>query len=56
MDLEQTLEQSLSVLMAHGLISHEEALNRAIVPSEIRRPNVETPAPVAPPRTAGVPG
>ncbi|WP_426574840.1 type IV pilus twitching motility protein PilT [Aquihabitans sp. McL0605] len=32
----QTLEQSLSVLIAHDLISHEEALARAVVPTDIR--------------------
>ena len=32
----QTLEQSLSVLVAHGLISYEDALTRAVVPKEVR--------------------
>ena len=32
----QTLEQSLSVLVAHGLISYEEAVQRAVVPKEVR--------------------
>lgn len=40
----QTLEQSLSVLVAHGLISYEDALSHALVPKEVRPP-----APVAPP-------
>ena len=40
----QTLEQSLSVLVAHGLITYEDALERAVVPKEVRHP-----APVGPP-------
>ena len=32
----QTLEQSLSVLIAHGLISTEDALSRAVVPKEVQ--------------------
>ncbi len=32
----QTLEQSLSVLVAHGLISYEDAQARSIVPKEVR--------------------
>ncbi|MFN8017447.1 MAG: type IV pilus twitching motility protein PilT [Acidimicrobiales bacterium] len=32
----QTLEQSLSVLVAHGLISYEDAVTRAVVPKEVR--------------------
>lgn len=39
----QTLEQSLSTLIAHGIVSHDDAMVRAVVPREIRRP-----APVAP--------
>jgi twitching motility protein PilT len=50
----QTLEQSLSVLVAHGLVSYEDAVARAVLPKEIRMPNAapapapETAAPVAP--------
>jgi twitching motility protein PilT len=40
----QTLEQSLSVLVAHGLITYEDALERSLVPKEVRPP-----APVAAP-------
>lgn len=43
----QTLEQSLSVLVAHGLITYEDAVERAVVPKEVRRPApiaAETPA------------
>ena len=32
----QTLEQSLSVLVAHGIVSYEDALARAVVPKELR--------------------
>lgn len=32
----QTLEQSLSVLVAHGLITYEDAVERAVVPKEVR--------------------
>ena len=32
----QTLEQSLSVLVAHGLITYEDALDRAVVTKELR--------------------
>ena len=32
----QTLEQSLSVLVAHGLITYEDAVTRAVVPKEVR--------------------
>lgn len=32
----QTLEQSLSVLLAHGLITYEDACQRAVVPKDIR--------------------
>ena len=32
----QTLEQSLSVLAAHGLITRDDALAHAVVPKEIR--------------------
>jgi twitching motility protein PilT len=39
----QTLEQSLSVLVAHGLITYEDALERSLVPKELRGPG-----PVAP--------
>ena len=34
----QTLEQSLSVLVAHGLITYDDAVQRAVVPKEIRLP------------------
>ena len=56
----QTLEQSLSVLVAHGLIDYEEALARAVVPKDVRGAHapmpmdpgieqyVEQPAPVGP--------
>lgn len=43
----QTLEQSLSVLVAHGLISYDDAVARAVLPKEIRPPaNYQQPAPV----------
>ena len=32
----QTLEQTLSVLVAHGLITYEDAVDRAVVPKEVR--------------------
>ena len=32
----QTLEQSLSVLVAHGLITYEDAVERAVQPKEVR--------------------
>jgi twitching motility protein PilT len=32
----QTLEQSLSVLVAHGLVEYEEAVSRAVLPKEVR--------------------
>ena len=32
----QTLEQSLSVLVAHGLITYEDAIERAVQPKEVR--------------------
>ncbi len=32
----QTLEQSLSVLVAHGLITYQDAVDRAVVPKEVR--------------------
>jgi twitching motility protein PilT len=32
----QTLEQSLSVLVAHGLVTYEDAVRRSIVPKEVR--------------------
>lgn len=32
----QTLEQSLSVLVSHGLISYEDALSRAVIAKEVR--------------------
>lgn len=32
----QTLEQSLSVLVAHGLITYEDAVERSVVPKEVR--------------------
>ena len=49
----QTLEQSLSVLVAHGLIDYEEALSRAVVPKDLRGepmpvPGEEQPAEVVP--------
>jgi twitching motility protein PilT len=44
----QTLEQSLSTLVAHGLISYEDACARAVLPKEVRppapRPTVPAPA------------
>jgi twitching motility protein PilT len=44
----QTLEQSLSVLVAHGLITYDDAMERAVVPKEVRAPApVPAPAPVA---------
>ena len=46
----QTLEQSLSVLVAHGLITYEDAIERAVVPKEIRGPAPVNP--MAPPVTA----
>ena len=42
----QTLEQSLSVLVAHGLVSYEDALERSLVPKEVRPPAPVAPAPV----------
>lgn len=45
----QTLEQSLSVLISHGLISHEDAISRAVVPKEVRGPQ---PSIVQPPDPA----
>ena len=41
----QTLEQSLSVLVAHGLITYEDAVERAVQPKEVR--GVAEPQPVA---------
>ena len=32
----QTLEQSLSVLVSHGLISYDDAVDRAVVPNDLR--------------------
>lgn len=46
----QTLEQSLSVLVAHGLISYEDAVERAVIPKEVRHP-----APVEQPPMAATP-
>jgi len=43
----QTLEQSLSVLVAHGLITYEDAIAHAVVPKEVRPP-----APVIAPQPA----
>lgn len=37
----QTLEQSLSVLIAHDIISYEEAMIRAVVPNDIRATAVQ---------------
>ncbi|HEX2577890.1 MAG TPA: PilT/PilU family type 4a pilus ATPase [Aquihabitans sp.] len=34
----QTLEQSLSVLVAHGIVTHDDAVQRALLPNEIRVP------------------
>jgi len=34
----QTLEQSLSVLVAHGFITYEDAIERSLVPKEVRSP------------------
>jgi len=52
----QTLEQSLSVLTAHGVITYDDAINRAVVPKEVNyRPDVAAPMgvpaaePVGPP-------
>jgi twitching motility protein PilT len=44
----QTLEQSLSVLVAHGLITYEDAVERAVVPKDVR-----SPGPVQPVTAAG---
>jgi len=41
----QTLEQSLSILVAHGLITYEQALERAVLPKEVRGPAPMAPAP-----------
>lgn len=40
----QTLEQSLSVLLAHGLISYDDAIQRAVVPTDVRGPAPTPPA------------
>ncbi|MCU1497429.1 MAG: Twitching motility protein PilT [Acidimicrobiales bacterium] len=45
----QTLEQSLSVLVAHGIITYEDAVDRAIIAKEVRGVAAhvdEVPAPV----------
>jgi twitching motility protein PilT len=34
----QTLEQSLSVLISHGVVTYDEAVIRAVVPTELRPP------------------
>jgi twitching motility protein PilT len=47
----QTLEQSLSVLVAHGLISYEDACARAVLPREVRPP---APQPFAMPTEGAV--
>ncbi|MEZ5139198.1 MAG: type IV pilus twitching motility protein PilT [Acidimicrobiales bacterium] len=48
----QTLEQSLSVLVAHGLITYEDAVQRAVLPKEVRPPApTSAPAPAAAPPT-----
>jgi twitching motility protein PilT len=44
----QTLEQSLSVLVAHGLITYEDALAHAVVPKEVRAPAPVAAPPMAP--------
>lgn len=41
----QTLEQSLSVLVAHGVTTYDEAVLRSVVPKEVRGP---APIPVVP--------
>jgi twitching motility protein PilT len=57
----QTLEQSLSVLLAHGLISYEDAVTRAVVPKEVRGvaptydPSLMPAEGYAPPGEAGLP-
>jgi len=53
----QTLEQSLSVLVTHGLISYDDALARSVVPKEIRPPAMpQAVAGTAPPAApAGLP-
>ena len=43
----QTLEQSLSVLVAHGLITYEDAVERAVVPKDVRSPGPVQPVPAA---------
>lgn len=44
----QTLEQSLSVLVAHGLITYEDAVERAVQPKEVRGAPAPDPIEVAP--------
>jgi twitching motility protein PilT len=34
----QTLEGSLSALVAHGVVSYEDAVTRAVEPTEVRNP------------------
>lgn len=52
----QTLEQSLSVLVAHGLITYDDAVMRALVPKEVRPLPYQPPAPgVAAPQGQPVP-
>lgn len=44
----QTLEQSLSVLVAHGIISYDDAVMRAVIPKDIRAPMPTTSSSAAP--------
>ncbi len=41
----QTLEASLSELVAAGVIEYEEALNHTLIPAEVRKPTAPLPAP-----------
>ena len=43
----QTLEQSLSVLVAHGLVTYDDAISRAVVPKEVRGIPAQPPVPAA---------
>jgi twitching motility protein PilT len=48
----QTLEQSLSVLVAHGLVTYDEAILRSVVPTDVRgmpQPLAEDPMLAGPP-------
>jgi len=42
----QTLEQSLSALLQHGLITEQDALDHAVLPKEVRLPLPVVPEPV----------